>query len=68
MPPECAAELHASDKHSSIGLLTRHAHNVSKVVKIENFTELNHLVSVSAQVLQPPEEECQRTSPHCIQW
>ena len=44
MPPDCAAELRASEKHSTIGLLAREVCGVSNIVKIEDYSELNHAV------------------------
>ena len=46
MPPECAAELCASNRSSTIGLLTREVSDVSNIVKVEDFSNLNHLIGV----------------------
>ena len=47
-----ATELRASEKHSTIGLLTRDAYDVSNVVKVQDFSTLDHLVGVVTQVLR----------------
>ena len=51
MPPECAAELRASNRPSTIGLLTREVDDVSNIVKVEDFSNLNHLIGVVTRVL-----------------
>ena len=47
-----ATELRANEKHSTIGLLTRDAYDVSNVVKMQDFSTLDHLVGVVTQVLR----------------
>ena len=46
MPPECAEELRASSRLSTVGLLTREVGDVSNIVKVEDFSNLNHLIGV----------------------
>ena len=52
MPLGCGTELHASEKHSTVGLLTRNANDVCNIVKLEEFSNLNRLVSVVARALR----------------
>ena len=52
MPVGCATELRASEKHSTIGLLTRDAYDVSTIAKEQEFSTLDHLVGVVTQVLR----------------
>ena len=52
MPPDCAAELRTSEKHTTIGLLTRDECGVSTIVEFGDFSKLSHLVGVVTQVLK----------------
>ena len=52
MPLGCETELRASEKHSTVGLLTRNANDVCNIVKLEEFSNLNRLVSVVARALR----------------
>lgn len=40
MPPDCAAELCVSNKHSTVGLFARGAFGMSHIVNIEDFSKL----------------------------
>ena len=49
MPPDCAVELRASKGPPIVGLLTESVHGVCNILKIEDFSQLNHLISVLTQ-------------------
>ena len=52
MPIGCETELRASEKSVTTGLLTRDVTDMSDIVKIDNFSSLNRVIAVTAQVLR----------------
>ena len=63
MVPDCVAELHASEKHSIVGFLTRDAHGVSNIVRIEDFIKVNRLFVT--QVLKYCSIPKKKVNPDC---
>ena len=65
MSPECMTELHASERHLTVGLLTRDMCGISNIVNIEDFSKQSCFLGIVTQVLRFCSILRKRVKPDC---